>query len=184
MESNNTTLAMKVFEFFQALFDFLAENDYTLWDHEAYVLVPLLCDKSGLNNHVLKEKVKILIKQCFEMYDPKKCLGLVIKFGAGSKNLKSVAESLDEMCIFMKANGLDYLTEKDLKFVAKLADSGDKGVREGALSVLAEAYKAIDEDIWRVVGNVTVKAKGLLEGRFRKIKGLGASSSTANLVVP
>jgi hypothetical protein len=29
-----------------------------MWDFEAAVLIPTLCDKTGLNNAVLKEKVK------------------------------------------------------------------------------------------------------------------------------
>jgi len=85
-----------------------------------------------------------------------------------------VAECLNELAWFIQQNGLDRTTDKDLKFVAKLADSGDKGVREGALTVLGEAYKHFDEDIWRVIGNVTVKVKGLLEGRFKKVKGPSA----------
>jgi len=101
----------------------------------------------------------------------------LFKYGVGAKNLKSVAECLNELGWFIVENGLTCTTDKDLKFVAKLADSGDKGVREGALQVLGEAYKHLDEDIWRVIGNVTVKVKGLLEGRFKKIK--PASAQTA-----
>lgn len=58
---------------------------------------------------------------------------MIIKFGAGSKNLKSVAESLDEIAFFISKNGVDYLKEADLKLMAKLADNSDKGVRESAL---------------------------------------------------
>ena len=73
------------------------------------------------------------------------------------------------------------MSEKDLKLIAKLADSGDSGVREGSLQVLSEAYRVLDDDIWRVIGKVTEKVKGLLEGRFKKVKGLGSSSSQSNI---
>jgi len=53
-ESANTTFAAQLFEFFAALFDFFVTLPYSLWDHEAFVLVPLLCDKIGLNNAILK----------------------------------------------------------------------------------------------------------------------------------
>ena len=43
--------------------------------------------------------------------------------------------------------------------------------------MLSEIYKVLDDDIWRIVGKVSIKVKGLLEQRFKKIKGLGASSS-------
>ena len=78
------------------------------------MFIPLLCDKSGLNNAILKEKVKKLLKQCFSIYDPKKCVQLMFKFGVGAKNLKSVAECLDELSIYVRENGLDHITEKDL----------------------------------------------------------------------
>ena len=41
--------------------------------------------------------------------------------------------------------------------------------------MLCEAYKVLDDDIWRVIGKVTEKVKGLLEGRFKKVKGLNSS---------
>jgi hypothetical protein len=65
-----------------------------------------------------------------------------------------------------------------------LADSPDKGVREGSLSLLAEVYKVMNEDIWRLVGQITVKVKGLLEGRFKQFNkgGLASSLSTTNIL--
>jgi hypothetical protein len=36
----------------------LEECNYLLCDFEAAVLIPTLCDKTGLNNAVLKDKVK------------------------------------------------------------------------------------------------------------------------------
>lgn len=39
----------------------------------------------------------------------------------------------------------------------------------------------LDEDIWRVVGTVPLKVKGLLEQRFKKVKGLGSSNSRLNV---
>jgi len=91
----------------------------------------------------------------------------MFKFGVGAKNLKSVAECLDELSIFVRENGLDHITEKDLQLVAKMVDNNDKGVREGALTLIGEIYKTIDEQIWRLLGPVNIKVKGLLEGRFK-----------------
>ena len=44
-----------------------------------------------------------------------------------------------------------------------MADSSDKGIRENALKVLAEVYKFVESDIWRIIGDVTPKVQGLLE---------------------
>jgi hypothetical protein len=124
--------------------------------------------------------VKQLLKLTLSLYNEKKTIALILKFGTTSKNLKSVAESLDEISTFVAKNGVECLTEKDLKHFAKLADSGDSGVREKALQVLSEVYKILDEDIWRLIGQVTVKVKGLLDGRFKKVKGgLGSSNNVS-----
>lgn len=57
--------------------------------------------------------------------------------------------------------------------IAKMADSPDKNVRENAVKLLASVYKLLDNDIWRIIGDVTPKVQGLLEGRFKKVKVLG-----------
>lgn len=57
-------------------------------------------------------------------------------------------------------------------------DSKDSAVRENSIVVLSEIYKQVDEDIWRVMGTVPLKVKGLLETRFKKTK-LGLNSSAS-----
>jgi 5-bromo-4-chloroindolyl phosphate hydrolysis protein len=95
------------------LFDFLVSIAYQLYDHEAYILIPLLCDKAGINNAILQEKVKKLIKECFRLHEAEKTFKLIMKFGVGNKNLKSVAQCLDELTIYVSAKGLDFFSEKD-----------------------------------------------------------------------
>lgn len=137
----------------------------------------MLCDKSGLNNAILKDKVKKLIRQLFFLYDNKKCCQLIFKYGVSAKNLRSVAESIEELTNHIKDSGLDNITEKDLGQVAKLVDSSDKGVRESSLSFIGEVYKVLDEEVWRVLGPQNIKVKGLLEGRFKQVKkGTGSLS--------
>jgi hypothetical protein len=77
---------------------------------------------------------------------------------------------LDELATFVRENGASLITEKDLQLVARMADSGDKGVREAALTFIGEIYKILDEQIWRLMGPVNNKVKGLLEGRFKQVK--------------
>jgi hypothetical protein len=58
-----------------------------------------------------------------------------------------------------------------MKLIGKMVDSPAPNVRENALKVLGEAYKHIDDNIWRILGDVTPKANSLIEARFKKIKG-------------
>ena len=74
------------------------------------------------------------------------------------------------MAEFLIKFGIDYSSEKEMKLVAKMADNGDKSIRENALKFMGEAYKLLDDNIWRVIGEVTPKVQGLLEQRFKKLK--------------
>jgi len=51
--------------------------------------------------------------------------------------------------------------------VAKMADNNDMKVRESSLNFIGEVYKILDEEIWRLIGPINIKVKGLLEGRFK-----------------
>lgn len=132
-ESSNTTFALNVYDFYNTMFGFLIEQQYILWDHEAHLIVPMLCNQSGVNNKTLQAKIKVLIKCCFELHDHRKTLMLIIKYGCTNKNLKSVAESLDEISSYLAKNGLDSINEAQVKVISKHCDSGDAGVREKAL---------------------------------------------------
>ena len=132
-ESSNTTFALNVYDFYTTLFDFLLEEQYNLWDHEAAIVIPMLCIQSGVNNKTLQAKIKNLIKKCFELHDHRKTLILIIKYGCANKNLKSVAESLDEVSCHLAKFGLDDINEPQVKAIAKHCDSSDAGVREKAL---------------------------------------------------
>ena len=61
-EVTNTTFLMKVYDFLAVLFNFMLERNYILADTEAFVLVPMLCEKTGNNNTIVKNKIKALIK--------------------------------------------------------------------------------------------------------------------------
>ena len=87
-------------------------TNYRLEDHEANVIVPMLCEKSGNNNSILKNKIKTLIKHCLAMYDHHKCISLIIDFISTSKNPKSMAECLEEISLFIEREGFGSVSER------------------------------------------------------------------------
>lgn len=133
-------------------------------------MIPLLCEKTGLNNNVLKEKVKRLLKMVYDIYDRQKCYNLIVSHGLNSKNLTAQAECLDEIADFISKFGIDYCSEKEMKQVAKMADNKSQGIRENSLKVLGEVYRHLQDGIWNALGEVTPKVQGLLDARFKKIK--------------
>jgi hypothetical protein len=145
-------------------------------DFEATIIIPLLCDKMGLNNNILKDKVKKLLRMTYNIYEKQKWYNILVSYGLHAKNLRAVCECLEEITIFISLFGIDYSSDKELKLVAKMADHADKGIRENALKMMCEAYSHLTENIWRVIGDVTPKVQGLLEQRFKakmKTGGLG-----------
>ena len=66
--------------------------------------------------------------------------------------MNAIAECLDELAEFIIRNGIKYSYDKEMKLIAKLADSPYKNVRESALKALGEAFKLLDDKIWRDIG--------------------------------
>ena len=61
-EVTDRTFLIKVYDFLDILFTFMLGRNYKLTDTEAFVLVPMLCEKTGTNNIIVKNKIKALIK--------------------------------------------------------------------------------------------------------------------------
>lgn len=100
---------------------------------------------------------------CYELYDKKGSLRIIIDTGVKNKNLKSVAECLDEMADYIVNNGVDHILKKDYKLLIDMADNKDKYVRENSLKVFAEIYTVLGEKIWTYLKDIPLKVKGLLE---------------------
>lgn len=106
----------------------------------------------------------------FNIYNIQSTYNLIILNGLQAKSLVAQAECLDEIADFIQKQGINYCNEKEMKLIAKMADNPAQNVRENALKVLGEAYQHLGDRIWQVVGGVTPKVQGLLEGRFKKLK--------------
>ena len=136
-EITSLTFIMKMYDFLGLLFAFLIDKNYALTESEAYVIIPMLCEKAGHNNTIIKNKIKALIKQCFKLHEHTNCLSLIINFGCFcTKNLKSASESLDEVASWISKDELNSIDEKQIKQITKLVEHSDQGVRKGALQVL------------------------------------------------
>ena len=77
---SNTQFCVKLFDFYASLFQYLEGEEYILADFEAAVLLPMLCEKTGLNIAILKVKVKKLIKMVFSVYDKSRCYYYLLAF--------------------------------------------------------------------------------------------------------
>jgi cytoskeleton-associated protein 5 len=100
-DSGNTKFAVNIFDFYAHLFSHLQGLPYSLQDFEAAILIPLLCEKTALNNNILKEKVKKLIKMVFTIYGTQQTYNMIVQNGLTAKSLVAQAECLDEIADFI-----------------------------------------------------------------------------------
>ena len=132
------------------------------------LLIGTLCDRAGVNNKILLEKIRKLIRMSYEVYDVKLVYRIRLDAGVKSKNMKAGADILDEVADYFAKNGIDSCTRKDFALFLTCADMPDKGVRENSLKVFGEAYTLLGEDVWRMFPkDIPIKVKGLLEARFK-----------------
>ena len=102
--------------------------------------------------------------------------------GVTNQNQKVIAESLDEIACYIAEGNIDHITKKDFQAFVGTLDKPDKGVREASLKVFGEAYMHLQEGVWRLITNVPIKVKGLLEGRFKTVaKSIPAGGAKPNL---
>jgi len=114
--------------------------------------------------------VRKLIRLVYDVYEVKLVYRNIVDAGVKAKNLKAVAENLDEVSEYFQKNGIDSCTKKDFALFLTCADNSDKGVRENALKVFGEAYTLLGEDVWRMFPkDIPNKVKGLLEARFKQV---------------
>ena len=64
-------------------------------------------------------------------------------YGIGSKNSRTIEESLDEFVSFIDLYGIDFTSEKDLKLIVRsLPDQDNENMKhKNALRALTEVYK-------------------------------------------
>jgi hypothetical protein len=80
-ESNNTSLLLRIFDFYGNLISQLTENQYRMQEFEMIILISTICEKNGHNNQIIKDKSRKLTKLCFEIYDKKALYRLIVENG-------------------------------------------------------------------------------------------------------
>ena len=96
----------------------------------------MLCEKSGNNNTLVRNKINTLLKECFPMYDNGKLVSLIIDFISSSKNFKSVAECLKIIAYSTEKEGLRYISDAQIRTISKFVEHSDSSVRKCSVLVL------------------------------------------------
>lgn len=98
-------------------------------------------------------------------------LNFLLDTAANSKNAKARAECLDEVGSLIQQNGTAVmLPNKALPLIATHIGDRDAGVRNAALSAIAQAYILIGDPVFKYVSRLGEKEKGMLEERLKRTK--------------
>ncbi|CAG7849449.1 Spindle pole body component alp14 AltName: Full=Altered polarity protein 14 [Serendipita indica DSM 11827] len=176
-QSNVVGKALDVVETVQAL---LAASDYRLTDAEAACFLPTFVHKLGDAREPVRVRVQQIIQKLPKIYSYSRIFQTLLEHGLRSKNAKTRQGALDELGHVLRSAGLSACEpSKAFPVVASMIGDKDAAVRKSALSVLSEAYILEGERIWSHVGTLSLKDKGQLEERLRRVPGAKTPASPA-----
>lgn len=167
-DTGNTQVTKTLLEFLVTLVESLHGISYVMLEGEATVLCPILCNRAGHNNAMLKALIRDVILKLEQVYPtPKICAFLLQTLG--TKNNKTKAECLEILGILIEKNGCGVILPKDIKNIASQVMSTQNDVRKAAIGTMGEIYKHIGEKIDKQCNELNRAAKDLLEQRFKTI---------------
>eukprot|EP00826_Nyctotherus_ovalis_P042475 TRINITY_DN4372_c0_g4_i1.p1 TRINITY_DN4372_c0_g4~~TRINITY_DN4372_c0_g4_i1.p1 ORF type:complete len:787 (-),score=237.09 TRINITY_DN4372_c0_g4_i1:184-2481(-) len=167
IEQGNLVINKKIIEYLRLLFEELRSRNYTLMDFEAAVILPILCERLGINNAGLRNDYRQLIKTLFGIYAPGKVCGyLVMALDLKNQRTKVEALSIIKEHLAVEGHGM---TAKNVKALARMLDEGDSSVKTEATECLVELYKYKGEKLWGMIGNIPDKKKEMLKSKFAQV---------------
>ena len=188
VDQSNTAINKAILEFLRILFAKLGEMSYQMLDYEAGVIIPMLCERTGVSNAGFKEDIKNLITLVGKIYSPLKLSSYVMK-AFESKNQKTKIECLILMREMIAEHGMKLVSQKEIKVFAKFLTFGDQTIKNEAISVLEEIYKRKGETIWTYLTEISEKNKEMLKQKFKYIDivaaentNMGNTTATSNFL--
>lgn len=167
--SSNTAFLKELLLFIEDLCSFCIEANYQLMEGEGNILLMMLVEKTGVNNAILKDKVIEILRMIGSSSELFPLSGTTLRMfkGLQSKNAKTRAEVLPVIGFLATEHGLQNISEKQMKMIAKLIDSSDSKIRDNALNCCADFAK-ISPDFFPIIEKtLTVKTTDMLKSRFK-----------------
>ena len=177
---SHTSVTIKCFDLLDALTTSAVERGWHLSELDASSMLLCLLVRSGDAKPAFRERVRGIVRRLPLLYPPSRMLPLLMEHGATSKNARTRAESLEEVAHLLAKHGMQVCTHgKTLPALARAIGDRDAAVRSGALAALGEAYLALGEQVWRLVGTLPPRDEALLEERLKRVAGGAGAGSAA-----
>lgn len=179
----NTTILLKCLEFLEHFLAVLDESSYQLNDYEAGSFLPFFVQKTGDPKETLRVKFRSIMKQLARVYPASK-LFLQIMKGLDSKNSRTRTECLDEIASLLQRSGSSvFNASKSLPLIVSQVSDRDSSVRNASLGAICQAYLLLGDDIYKSIGRLADKEKGIIMERIRRLPSPAAKIAFAEPVV-
>ncbi|KAL9553831.1 hypothetical protein MBANPS3_003097 [Mucor bainieri] len=167
----NTSMLIKCLDITQNLVAVLDEEGVNLTEYEAVSFLPFLISKVGDPKEVMRARVRAILNALCRIYPPSKMFNWLLESVALSKNAKARAECLEEVGGLIQQKGVEImLPNKALPLIAVHIGDRDAGVRNAALSAIAQAYILIGDGVMKYMTKLGDKEKSMLEERLKRTK--------------
>ncbi|OAD02874.1 hypothetical protein MUCCIDRAFT_142534 [Mucor lusitanicus CBS 277.49] len=164
----NTSMLIKCLDITQNLVAVLDEEGVNLTEYEAVSFLPFLINKVGDPKEVMRARVRAILNSLCRIYPPSKMFNWLLESVASSKNAKARAECLEEVGGLIQQKGVEImLPNKALPLIAVHIGDRDAGVRNAALSAIAQAYILIGDGVMKYMTKLGDKEKSMLEERLK-----------------
>ena len=97
-----------------------------------------------------RDGYRMALRLCSLVYPPSR-LSTYLLAGTSSKNVRSRAECLDELCYLVRETGYRTVGRKGLQKIATLIGTGEKEVRDAAIDVMEALWLQVSPTLHRWV---------------------------------
>ncbi|ORX54518.1 ARM repeat-containing protein [Hesseltinella vesiculosa] len=167
----NTSMLIRCLDLTQHIIASMDEQGYHLSEYEAVSFLPFLINKVGDPKEVMRTRIRAILKAICRIYPASKLFNYLLEAAANSKNAKTRAECLEEVGALVQRNGMSVmLPNKSLPLIATHIGDRDAGVRNAALSAIAQAYILVGDAVFKHLTRLGEKEKSMLEERLKRTK--------------
>lgn len=125
----------------------------------------------GDGKEPIRSRAKAIIRALGTVYPSSKVFAQLLEHGSQAKSARCRAESIEEIGIFIKRQGLGVCQpKKALPAIASLIADKDPSTRSAVLETLANAYSQVGDDIFRYIHDLPPKDQTMLDERLKRLR--------------
>ena len=125
---------------------------YLFHEAEANIIIPILIEKTGVNNNILKQEFHKIVLEFSKVFSKDKICKMLHHSLVQSKNNRTKVACLELLQQMYQEYTLKITTQKDvINIVEQGVKSSENNVRNAGVSCIGEVYRQIGDNVWQVM---------------------------------